>query len=129
MKDAISNEVLCMFCQKHVLATHSEALERELRHTLWMHDSMQPYHTKCRHEMRFPTLASSKSHQDFILGISYHCANFRILACTSDQNRWSSTENRIKITLLQSKHIKDRKKSHVSFHHKERISLPIHLET
>jgi len=101
--------------------------ERTHRYTLCVPDSMQPYHTKCRHEMPSPTSASSESHQDFTLGISYHCANFRILACTSDHNCWSSTGNRVKITLLQSKDIKDRKKSHISLHHKERMSLPIPL--
>lgn len=73
-----------------------------------------------------PTLTRSQSHPDFTLGISYHSADFRILACTSDHNGWSSTGKRVKITLLQSKHIKD-KKSHISFYHKKRTSLPILL--
>lgn len=98
--------------------------ERAHRHTLCMCDSMEPYHTKCRHKMPSPTSASHESHQNFTLGISYHCANFRILACTSDHNCWSSTGNSVEITFLQSKHIKDRKKSHISFYHNERTSLP-----
>lgn len=89
--------------------------------TLCMCDTILPHHTKCRHKMPFPTLTSSQSHPDFTLGISYHSADFRILACTSDHNCWSSTGKRVKITLLQSKHIKD-KKSHISFYHKERTS-------
>lgn len=104
------HQTICLFC-----------CERTHRHTLCMCDTMLPHHTKCRGKMPFPTLTRSQSHPDFTLGISYHSADFRILACTSDHNCWSSAGNRVKITLLQPKHIKD-KKSRISFYHKERTS-------
>lgn len=106
------HQTICLFC-----------CERTHRHTLCVRDTMLPHHTKCRGKMPFPTLTRSQSHPDFTLGISYHSADFRILACTSDHNCWSSAGNRVKITLLQPKHIKD-KKSRISFYIRREHHFP-----